>query len=54
MLCAIGPVEELAWAGCDEDAIMSCSGYSTKAMVQKYAGEARQEIAARRAREKRR
>lgn len=46
-------VKELAWAGCDDDEIMSFSGHTTKAMVQKYAGEARQEMAARRAREKR-
>lgn len=47
-------VKELAWAGCDDDEIMSFSGHATKAMVRKYAGEARQEMAARRAREKRR
>ncbi|MFD2855377.1 tyrosine-type recombinase/integrase [Seohaeicola zhoushanensis] len=47
-------VKELAWAGCDDDEIMSYSGHSTKAMVRLYAGEARQEMAARRAREKRR
>lgn len=47
-------VMELAWAGCDDDEIMSYSGHSTKAMVRKYAGEARQQMAARRAREKRR
>lgn len=47
-------VKELAWAGCDDDEIMSFSGHTTKAMVRKYAGEARQEMAARRAREKRR
>lgn len=46
-------VKELAWAGCDDDEIMSFSGHTTKAMVRKYAGEARQEMAARRAREKR-
>lgn len=47
-------VKELAWAGCDDDEIMSYSGHATKAMAVKYAGEARQEMAARRAREKRR
>ncbi|MBB5220594.1 integrase [Amaricoccus macauensis] len=47
-------VKELAWAGCDDDEIMAYSGHSTKAMVRKYAGEARQEMAALRAREKRR
>ncbi len=46
-------IKELAWAGCDDDEIMSFSGHSTKAMVRRYAGEARQEMAARRAREKR-
>lgn len=46
-------VKELAWAGCDDDEIMSYSGHSTKAMVQKYAGEARQEMRARQAAEKR-
>ena len=47
-------IKELAWAGCDDDEIMSYSGHATKAMVRKYAGEARQEMAARRARDKRR
>ena len=47
-------VKELAWAGCDDDEIMSDSGHATKALVRLYAGEARQEMAARRAREKRR
>lgn len=46
-------VKELAWAGCDDDEIMSYSGHSTKAMVRKYAGEARQVMRARQAREKR-
>ncbi len=44
---------ELAWAGCDDDEIMSYSGHSTKAMVRKYAGEARQIMRARQARAKR-
>ena len=46
-------VMELAWAGCDDDEIMSYSGHATKAMVRKYAGEARQIMRARQAREKR-
>ncbi|MDF2140816.1 tyrosine-type recombinase/integrase [Paenirhodobacter sp. CAU 1674] len=46
-------VMELAWAGCDDDEIMSYSGHSTKKMVVKYAGEARQIMRARQAREKR-
>jgi hypothetical protein len=47
-------VMELAWSGCDDDEIMSYSGHVTKAMVIKYAGEARQIMRARQAREKRR
>lgn len=35
-------VMELAWAGCDDDEIASFSGHTTKAMIIKYAGEARQ------------
>lgn len=35
-------VMELAWAGCDHDAIMSYSDHSTKDMVTRYAGLARQ------------
>lgn len=46
-------VMELAWAGCDDDEIMSYSGHATKAMVRKYAGEARQIMRARQARDKR-
>ncbi|MDQ7775887.1 tyrosine-type recombinase/integrase [Paracoccus aminovorans] len=46
-------VMELAWAGCDDDEIMSYSGHSTKAMVRKYAGEARQIMRAKQARAKR-
>lgn len=46
-------IKELAWAGCDDDEIMSYSGHATKDMVEKYAGEARQEMRARQAREKR-
>jgi len=47
-------VMELAWAGCDDDEIASYSGHTTKAMIQKYAGEARQIMRARQAAEKRR
>ena len=46
-------VMELAWAGCDDDEIMSYSGHATKAMVIKYAGEARQIMRARQASAKR-
>jgi integrase len=47
-------VMELAWAGCDDDEIASYSGHSSKAMIRKYAGKARQTMRARQAREKRR
>ncbi len=47
-------VMELAWAGCDDDEIMSFSGHNTKAMVIKYAGLARQIMRAATAAEKRR
>jgi integrase len=47
-------VKELAWAGCTDDEIMAYSGHASKAMVDKYAGEARQEMRARQAKEKRR
>ena len=46
-------VKELAWAGCDDDEIAGYSGHSSKAMIRKYAGEARQIMRARQAREKR-
>ncbi|WP_347140948.1 hypothetical protein [Paracoccus sp. SSK6] len=46
-------IMELAWAGCDDDEIMSYSGHSSKQMVIKYAGEARQIMRARQAAEKR-
>ncbi|SNR24040.1 integrase [Paracoccus sediminis] len=46
-------VMELAWAGCDDDEIMSYSGHATKAMVRMYAGEARQIMRAKQARAKR-
>ncbi len=47
-------VMELAWAGCDDDEIASYSGHTTKAMITKYAGEARQIMRARQAAAKRR
>lgn len=47
-------VMELAWAGCDDDEIMSYSGHKTKKMVIKYAGFARQIMRASTAAEKRR
>lgn len=46
-------VMELAWAGCDDDEIMSYSGHDTKEMVAKYAGIARQQTRAVAAAEKR-
>jgi integrase len=46
-------VMELAWAGCDDDEIASYSGHSSKDMIRKYAGEARQTMRARQAWEKR-
>ena len=46
-------VMELAWAGCDDDEIASYSGHTTKAMIRKYAGEARQIMRARQAATKR-
>ena len=46
-------VRELAWHGCSDDQIASYSGHSSKSMIRKYAGEARQETQARQAREKR-
>lgn len=46
-------VMELAWAGCDDDQIAAYSGHATKEMIVKYAGEARQIMRARQAREKR-
>lgn len=47
-------VKELAYAGCDDDEIASYTGHMTTAMIKKYAGEARQEMRARSASEKRR
>lgn len=46
-------VMELAWAGCTDDEIASFSGHSSKAMIRKYAGEARQIVRARQAAGKR-
>lgn len=46
-------VMELAWADCTDDEIASFSGHTTKAMIQKYAGEARQIMRARKAAAKR-
>ncbi len=46
-------VMELAWAGCDDDEIASYSGHTSKAMIIKYAGEARQIMRARQAAAKR-
>jgi integrase len=43
-------IKELAWAGCDDDEIASYGGHTTKAMIAKYADEARQEVRARQAR----
>ncbi|MEM1149853.1 MAG: tyrosine-type recombinase/integrase [Pseudomonadota bacterium] len=47
-------VMELAWEGCDDDEIASYSGHTSKAMIIKYAGEARQIMRARQAAAKRR
>tara|TARA_R110002124_G_scaffold143809_3_gene308627 strand:- start:92 stop:1120 length:1029 start_codon:yes stop_codon:yes gene_type:complete len=47
-------VMELAWAGCDDEEIMSYSGHNTREMVIKYAGLARQIMRAATAAEKRR
>lgn len=46
-------IMELAWAGCSDDEIAAYSGHATKAMIELYAGEARQIMRARQAREKR-
>jgi hypothetical protein len=46
-------VMELAWADCDDDQIASFSGHTTKEMIIKYAGEARQIMRAREAAAKR-
>lgn len=47
-------VMELALVGCDDDEIASYSGHTTKAMIVKYAGEARQKMRAKQAAAKRR
>jgi hypothetical protein len=47
-------VMELAWAGCDDEEIAAYSGHSSREMIAKYAGEARQVMRARQARDKRR
>lgn len=46
-------VMELAWQGCSDDEIAAFSGHASREMIAKYAGEARQVMAARRARAKR-
>jgi len=46
-------VMELAWAGCTDDEIASYSGHTSKKMIIKYAGEARQVMRARQAAAKR-
>jgi len=46
-------VMELAWAGCKDDEIAGYSGHSSKEMIIKYAGIARQRMRARQARAKR-
>ena len=46
-------VMELAWEGCDDDEIASYSGHTSKEMIIKYAGEARQIMRARQAAAKR-
>jgi integrase len=46
-------VMELAWAGCDDDEIASYSGHSSRDMIRKYAGQARQIMHARKAAQKR-
>lgn len=47
-------VQEPAWHGCNDDEIAAYSGHASKAMIIKYAGEARQIMRARQARDKRR
>ncbi len=46
-------IKELAWRGCTDEEIASYSGHATRAMIELYAGEARQVMRARQAREKR-
>ncbi|MGP9789622.1 site-specific integrase [Roseinatronobacter sp. NSM] len=47
-------VQELAWKGCTDEEIAAYSGHFSIDMIRKYAGEARQIMRARQAREKRR
>ena len=47
-------VMDFAWAECTDDQIASYTGHTTKAMIAKYAGEARQIMRAREAAAKRR
>ena len=42
-------VQELAYAGCDDDEIASYSGHTSKDMIAKYAGAARQKMRTRQA-----
>ena len=46
-------VMELAWSGCSDDEIASYSGHSSRDMIRKYAGKARQIMHARQAAQKR-
>ena len=46
-------IEELAWAGCSDEEIASYSGHLSIQMIRKYAGQARQEMRANSAAEKR-
>ncbi|GGX55365.1 hypothetical protein GCM10007385_24880 [Tateyamaria omphalii] len=47
-------VTEFAWVGCTDDEIASDSGHTSKKMIIKYAGKARQVMRARQATAKRR
>ena len=46
-------IKERVWAGCDDDENAAYSGHATKAMIAKYAGEARQEMRAHQAQKNR-
>lgn len=46
-------IQELAMFGCDDDEIASYSGHTTKSMIEKYAGAARQKMRAGQAAKKR-
>ncbi len=46
-------IHELALRGCTDDEIASYSGHTTKAMIEKYAGAARQRMLAGQAHKKR-